>query len=1043
MKTHLFPATFSAILLLVSPASAQETVEDSNFIRADARFTTTGDFGSDGAIEVFATDDGESPVGISFAEFEGLLDAAWDAGLGGIIDFDNPTYGPPFRDFDRTGVRRFVEQAVQDAIAEGVNFDLQTDLQAFILEKKLEAETTGIVDFSAKIPVENRTDPGLETPQYPISESIRFAEIVAVYGEGNSRELLIRRGPQFYTEGALATFEDPAAEHAPFYINNSFFFEVRRPGYGNPDPISLPFALNSGMTDLSFDPRDNVTAVGFTMLSANNFQYWQGIGAPAVLDRPNNLRVVVEFSDGSSELLLSTTNQSSGGWDTFFGIQAPEGTSISRVWVRVVGRNFRTFTFMDDLGFVTEPAPPFITSGLEVSGSVGAPFYYRLLTGQNPDSVSVQGLPAGLAFDPESGLVSGTPSAEGTYNATFTMTNAVGTTEEDVEITILPQAAADAYPVVTNAGNLAGGVTLGRDLNPIEVETSLNEFVQPGELDFFTIVYRLNNDGSRTLSTLDATGIGMADGLFTGTPLRPDQVGNYEVQVYVRNEIGGDTANLALSVFPVVPAPNFDGDNATDLLWKDVSSGENHVLESTYSYLNSEAGNGDFLSMARSTGLSAAFSAFGDIDTNNQADLVAFTEGNSTLDLLYFLEEGELEQDVITELAAGWTPAMVGDLRGDGYVSVLWKHAATKRWAIWHIIGKDLAWAGFLFDDGADREFVFDADFTGNGVRDLLFRHGPNLYELVTIDILTGTGKVVYTSQFFSMESADWQPHFPADFSGEGIDDLLLKNAATGALSVWIMEEAAVPGAYRSDDGGTGESADDPVIASAGDTLFRMLPPVEAVTALDVNEDQRDDLVLMDKAMNGLFLVNMDGPKVVGAPTILTIAGSASAVAAAGDYDADKREDLLLHDTSDGFLEFMHLGPEGIHGKTSLGTATPGSVEFITNRLISLDSEIPDETPVVSLGNLQFDLPGFTGYTDFLNNWILTDDHGYLYIGGSPDSLWVYDLSLGWMWTSKDVYPVMYQARNNFWLWYIEGSVGPRRFINYTFGGFEMTEDSL
>lgn len=1043
---RLYPLLALCLLPGSTDLYSQDTGDEgTNFIRESARFIATDTFGSDGAIEVFATGEGESPVGLSFEEFAGRLEAAFSEGRGGVIDFDNPIYGPAFTDYDRTGVRIFIEAALEEAIEAGTNFDLQPDLQAFYEEKRREAETTGIVDFSTVRPVPNRPDSSFQDPsQRPLSEGIAFARIIALFGLQKERQLVIERGPQYYTEGALATFEAPASEDLASMVNDSHFMSVRFPTYGSPQPISLPFTLNSGMTDLAFDARDNITAVGFTILSAGNFQYWQGLSAEP--DRPDNLRVVVEYADGTEEELLSTTRQSSGGWDTFFAIEAPEGTSITRIWVRVVGRNWRTFTFMDDFAFVTEPAPPFVASALAVSGSVGAPLNYRLLTGQSPDALSVDGLPAGLTFEVATGLISGTPTAAGTSEATVSLSNAAGEAEETLTFDI--SAETGAIPSIVNADSLSTSVTLGRELNPIQVETSLDELVQPGELEYFTLVHRLNNDGSRNLVPLASTGLGMADGRFTGTPLQPGQVGTYEVETFVSNAFGGDSATFELSIFPVVPVPNFDGDVATDIVWSDPVTGTVKVLESGSSYANPLIDIGFPLTdAARDTGKSPETIFFGDLDTNNQADLLMHTRGQGQLDLMYFLEDGETRERAIAELASGWTPVLSGDLKGDGFVSVLWNHAASNRWAVWHLEGDDLAWAGTLFEDDLAREFLLEADFTGNGVRDLLFRHESNLYELVSIDILTGTGRVAFSSEFFSLEDPDWVPRMAADVTGEGIDDLFFRNSRTGQFSIWVMEETAVPEAYRSngdeaeaDEAGTGPG--EPVVARTGPPLFKLNSAIGVVTAVDVNEDRRKDLVLLDEEKGNLFLLLMDNARPAASAFLLTSSSETHTVVATGDYNGNKREDLLLHNRDTGDLELMFLGPEGAGTRLRIGNVDPERARFFNPRPLFMDREPAPEVATESLGEQWFELPGLGIFADFFNGWIYHIDHAFLYLEGSPENLWLYDEALGWLWTNTDQYPLMFQARNGFWLRYVEGSRTPRWFYNYIFG-FYMTGAEL
>ena len=63
--------------------------------------------------------------------------------------------------------------------------------------------------------------------------------------------------------------------------------------------------------------------------------------------------------------------------------------------------------------------------------------------------------------------------------------------------------------------------------------------------------------------------------------------------------------------------------------------------------------------------------------------------------------------------------------------------------------------------------------------------------------------------------------------------------------------------------------------------------------------------------------------------------------------------------------------------------------------------------------------------------WIFHATHEWLLpVGESPQSLWLFDLHLEWLWTSADVYPSLWSAQRNTWLWYQEESTAPRWFLD-------------
>jgi hypothetical protein len=70
--------------------------------------------------------------------------------------------------------------------------------------------------------------------------------------------------------------------------------------------------------------------------------------------------------------------------------------------------------------------PPTITSVLSANATVGAAFTYQITASNNATSYSASGLPAGLALNTTSGLISGTPTAEGAFTVGLMAANSGG-----------------------------------------------------------------------------------------------------------------------------------------------------------------------------------------------------------------------------------------------------------------------------------------------------------------------------------------------------------------------------------------------------------------------------------------------------------------------------------------------------------------------------------------------------------------------------------------------------------------------------------------
>jgi len=118
---------------------------------------------------------------------------------------------------------------------------------------------------------------------------------------------------------------------------------------------------------------------------------------------------------------------------------------------------------------VTLPAPT-ITSSNTASGTVASPFSYQITASGVPTAFNATGLPAGLSVNTMTGLISGTPTANGVTNAMISATNATGTGSQALTITIsnLPAPNAGSFnanvpfnmpATIDLAGAVSGSVT--------------------------------------------------------------------------------------------------------------------------------------------------------------------------------------------------------------------------------------------------------------------------------------------------------------------------------------------------------------------------------------------------------------------------------------------------------------------------------------------------------------------------------------------------------------------------------------------------------
>ena len=82
---------------------------------------------------------------------------------------------------------------------------------------------------------------------------------------------------------------------------------------------------------------------------------------------------------------------------------------------------------------------PAITSALTASGKVGSAFTYQVTATNAPTSYRATGLPAGLAVDTATGLITGIPTAVGVAMVTLNATSGGGTSTAALTLTIAPE----------------------------------------------------------------------------------------------------------------------------------------------------------------------------------------------------------------------------------------------------------------------------------------------------------------------------------------------------------------------------------------------------------------------------------------------------------------------------------------------------------------------------------------------------------------------------------------------------------------------------
>lgn len=104
------------------------------------------------------------------------------------------------------------------------------------------------------------------------------------------------------------------------------------------------------------------------------------------------------------------------------------------------------------LTITVQPPPasgPVIISGTSITARTGQPFSFRVLTKNASSSAQLDAsdLPPGLSANPVTGLISGTPTSDGGFGVTLTVTDGPATTQGSLQITCVSD---PAFPVITS-----------------------------------------------------------------------------------------------------------------------------------------------------------------------------------------------------------------------------------------------------------------------------------------------------------------------------------------------------------------------------------------------------------------------------------------------------------------------------------------------------------------------------------------------------------------------------------------------------------------